>query len=158
MGISPMAKSGHLPQGKPAATESRYPTLITGNYQVHAGSFRISIIHRIPTWTTGSLTCVCDYLLCVRIHTGVGHTDSESAQHFWLEKTLTIFFVCSWPQTGFEHRVLGSGIGRSTNWATSSTQLIGYMERIDRQIDHWYLAPSQPRRSYQGAYGQDRRQ
>ena len=26
--------------------------------QVHAGSFRISIIHRTPTWTTGSLTCV----------------------------------------------------------------------------------------------------
>ena len=25
----------------------------------------------------------------VRIHTGVGHTDSESAQHFWLGKTLT---------------------------------------------------------------------
>ena len=24
-----------------------------------------------------------------RIHTGVGHTDNESAQHFWLGKTLT---------------------------------------------------------------------
>ena len=27
--------------------------------------------------------------LCVRVHTGVGHTDSESAQKFWLGKTLT---------------------------------------------------------------------
>ena len=33
--------------------------------------------------------------LCVRIHTGVGHTDSESAQHFWLGKTDN-FFLCSW--------------------------------------------------------------
>ena len=30
-------------------------------------------------------------ILCVRIHTGVGHTDNESAQHVWLWKTLTIF-------------------------------------------------------------------
>ena len=27
--------------------------------------------------------------LCVHIHTGVGHTDSQSAQHLWLGKTLT---------------------------------------------------------------------
>ena len=33
--------------------------------------------------------------LCVRIHTGFGHTDSESAQHFWLGKTHKLF-VCSW--------------------------------------------------------------
>ena len=29
--------------------------------QVHAGSFRVSVIHRILTWTTGSLTCVRDH-------------------------------------------------------------------------------------------------
>ena len=44
MGISPMGNSGGFPEGKPAATESRYSTLI--NYKVHAGSFRGSIIHR----------------------------------------------------------------------------------------------------------------
>ena len=33
--------------------------------------------------------------LCVRIHTGVGHTNSESAQHFWLGKARN-FFLCSW--------------------------------------------------------------
>ena len=32
--------------------------------------------------------------VCVRVHTGVGHTDSESAQHFWLGKTHK-FFLCS---------------------------------------------------------------
>ena len=38
--------------------------------------YRIIIVH---TWS----------FLCVRIHMGVRHTDSESAQHFWL-------FLCSW--------------------------------------------------------------
>ena len=35
-------------------------------------------IFNVPTWS----------FLCVRIHMGVGHADSESAQHFWLGKTL----------------------------------------------------------------------
>ena len=70
-----------FPQGKPAVTELRYPTLI--NYKVHAGSFPVSVIHRPLTWTTGSLMCVRDNsYTCVRIHTEVRHTDSESAQHF----------------------------------------------------------------------------
>ena len=38
--ISPMGNSGRFPQGKPGATESRYPTVI--NYCVHTGSFRVS--------------------------------------------------------------------------------------------------------------------
>ena len=32
--------------------------------------------------------------LCVRIHTGVGHTNSKSTQHFWLGKTHN-FFYCA---------------------------------------------------------------
>ena len=36
----PVGNSGSFAQGKPAATESCYPTLI--NYKVHAGSFRVS--------------------------------------------------------------------------------------------------------------------
>ena len=59
MGISSMRNLGCFPQGKPAATESRYPTLI--NYKVHAGSFRVSIIHQTLTWTTGSVMCVRDH-------------------------------------------------------------------------------------------------
>ena len=54
--------------------------------------------------------------LCVRIHTGVGHTDNESAQHFWLGKTLT-FFLCSWRGSNL---VFGSRVRGSTNWATPS--------------------------------------
>ena len=48
--------------------------------------------------------------LCVRIHTGVGHTDSESAEHFWLWKTQ---FFCVLV-TGFKPRSFGSRVRRST--------------------------------------------
>ena len=30
---------------------------------MHAGSFRLSVIHRTLTWTTGSFTCVRDHSL-----------------------------------------------------------------------------------------------
>ena len=36
--------------------EQSYPVL-----QVHAGSFRVSVIHQTLTWTTGILTCVRDH-------------------------------------------------------------------------------------------------
>ena len=53
--------------------EQRHPVL-----HMHAGSFRVSVIHRTLTWSTGSLMCVRDHsYACV-------HTDSESAQHFFL--------------------------------------------------------------------------
>ena len=50
-GMSLMGNSGCSPRGKPAATESRYPTT------VHGGCFSVSIIHRTLTWTTGYLPC-----------------------------------------------------------------------------------------------------
>ena len=31
------------------------------NYKAHAGSLRVSVVHRIRTWTTGSLTCARDH-------------------------------------------------------------------------------------------------
>ena len=46
-------------------------------------------IFNVRTWS----------FLCVRIHTRVGHTDSESAQHFWLCQIHEIFRVL---QTGLE--------------------------------------------------------
>ena len=73
--------------------------------KVHAGSFRVSVIHRTLTWTTGSLTCVRDhscariYIICIRA--SVGHTDHESAQHFLLGKPHV--FLCS-SVTRFEPR------------------------------------------------------
>ena len=39
---------------------------------------------------------VCTWpFLCVCVHTGVGHTDSESAHHFWRGKTHKVF-LCSY--------------------------------------------------------------
>ena len=120
MGIFPMGNSDRFPQGKPAATEPRYPTLI--NYKVHAGSFRVSINH----WTLNMDYRIFKFnfrtwsLLCVRIHMGVGYTDSESAQHFGLGKLPHIFLVFL---SGFKPRVFGSWVRHSTNWATPFAQL-----------------------------------
>ena len=43
----------------------------------------------------------------MRIHTGVGHTDSESAHNFDSEKLSQLVLVLP---TGFEPRVFGSGV------------------------------------------------
>ena len=64
--------------------------------KVHAGCFHVSVIHWTLTWTMGSLTCLCDNsYACIYTH---GHTDSESAQHFWLGKKSQ--FLCVF-LTGF---------------------------------------------------------
>ena len=55
-------------------------------------------------------------ILCVRIHKGVGHTDSESAQHFWLVGLLT----------GIEPQVFGSRFRRSTATEISMAITQGY--------------------------------
>ena len=92
--------------------EQRYPVL-----QVHAGSFRVSVINQTLAWTTRSLTCARDnFCAYIYIHRWVGHTD-KSAQHFWLWKTLTIFLMLL-TGPGFEPRFFGFGFGHSTNWAT----------------------------------------
>ena len=53
------------------------------------------IIHLTLTWATWCLTCVQWYFVCVRIHTGVGHTDNQSAQPFCLGKNSKLFLY-SW--------------------------------------------------------------
>ena len=53
------------------------------------------LIQHTLTWTTGS-SCVPDHsYVCVRIHMGIGHTDSEPAQHFWFGKTQVSRFSCA---------------------------------------------------------------
>ena len=86
--LIPFAEFGPPYLGKAtAAAEQYYPAR-----QVHAGSFHFSIIQQTLTWTTGSLTWS---FLWVRLHMRVGYTDSESAHHFLLEKTLTNFSCAS---------------------------------------------------------------
>ena len=88
----PLGNSGCFPQGKPATTESCYPTQI--NYKVHAGSFRISVIHQTLTWTTRIFNVLLWSFLCVCIHMWVGwaHQRRVSAT-LWLKKDHKFFRV-----------------------------------------------------------------
>ena len=81
--------------------------------KVHAGSFRVSVIHRTLTWTTASLKRARDYV-CACVQTReVEHTDSESAQPFGLGKTHNF---CPVLLTGFEPRSFGSGVTSRLDW------------------------------------------
>ena len=65
-------------------------------FSVHAGSFCVSVIHQTLTWNTGSLSCAHGHsCACMHVHTGVGLTNNESAQHFLLGKTHNVL-LCSW--------------------------------------------------------------
>ena len=72
-------------------------------------------IHRTQTRTTWYLTCVRDNYYA-RVHTTVGHTDSDSAEHFWLGKPPK-FFLVSRIADGIRTRVMesiGCRVRRST--------------------------------------------
>ena len=102
-------------RGKPAATESRYPTL--GNCKVHAGCFCASIIHRTLTWTTGSLMCI--HYICDHSYACVYTLITSQHNVFDLEKLPHIFLVLLTP-AGFEPRVFGFRAQYCTHWATPS--------------------------------------
>ena len=86
----------HQPQ------QQRYPVP-----QVHAGSFRFSIIHWIVTWTTGLLTCIRDHSYAY-MYTHVGWAHRQ-----WVSTTfLTLTYL------EFEPWIFGSGVRRSTNLVT----------------------------------------
>ena len=63
--------------------------------KVHAGSFRVSVIHRDMDYRIFNVRM----FLCMHMHTGMEHTDNESAQHFDSEKVSQIVLVL---RTGFE--------------------------------------------------------
>ena len=93
MGISSMGSSSRFSQGKPAATESRYPTITN-----LSACWSFSCFHNPPN---SDMDCRIfnvrtSLFVFVRVHTGVGHTGSESAQHFWLGKNSHKFVLCSW--------------------------------------------------------------
>ena len=67
--------------------EQRYPVL-----QVHAESIGVSIIHQTLTWIFNVRTWS---FLCMRTHTGVGHSQQKVSTTFWLRKTHK-FCLCSW--------------------------------------------------------------
>ena len=70
---------------------------------MHAGSFRVFVIHRTPTWTTGSLTCVRDHSCACYTHGGWAHRQRVST--FLTRKNSQFVLVLL---TGFEPRSFGS--------------------------------------------------
>ena len=60
--------------------------------KVQAGSFHVFIIHQTLRWTNRIFNVRMRSFLCVRIHTGIGHTDSEPA-HFGLWKTHIFVYI-----------------------------------------------------------------
>ena len=82
--------------------EQHYPVL-----QVYAGSFRVSVIHQ-------TLTCTWSFI-CVSTLSRSQHNIFDS------EKLSQIFLVLLMGQ-GFEPRVFGSRVQRSSHWATPSPQ------------------------------------
>ena len=54
--------------------------------KVHAGSFRVCIIHQTLTWTTGSLTCVRDHSYACIFTQVLGTPTASQHNIFDLEK------------------------------------------------------------------------
>ena len=71
--------------------------------QVHAGSFRASLIHLTLAWTTGYLLCVRAHLYSCVYPRVIGHTDSESAQHTFC----VCLLPCQLKQRGLDYSVSG---------------------------------------------------
>ena len=93
----------------------------------------------------GFLSCICDSFVCVYTR-GVGHTDSESAPHFWLGKNKTHkHFLCSWRGSNLGHwchRILSPLLYLFTNLATLSSHFCAYLyEQVyihDGILSLWY--------------------
>ena len=79
---------------------------------VHAGCFSISIIHRTPTWTTGSLTCA-QMLMHAVAHRGCTDTRKRVCTESWLWKKNPL------PHHGIKPTSAGWRSDALTNWATS---------------------------------------
>ena len=74
--------------------QSRYSTLI--KYKVHAGSFRVSRIHRTLTWTTGSLMCLRDHSYAC-VYTRGGWVHRQRVSTIFLTRKNSHFFL--WVRT-----------------------------------------------------------
>ena len=68
--------------------------------------FHVSILHRTPTWTTGSLACVHGLYMCVCTHRG------------WAHQQRSVFLVLL---AGFEPSTFGSPVQHSNHSANQSS-------------------------------------
>ena len=98
------------------------------------------MIFNVRTWS----------LLCVRINTGVEHTDGESVQHFCLGKSHKFACAPDGIRTSV-HPNLSPMLYQLSHPVTPKiTRNVG--SNVDITIDTWCFTPSQPRMStaYQG--------
>ena len=111
--LSLSGNSGRLRLQQPQ--EQRYPVL-----KVHTGYFRVSIIHRTLTWTTGSLTCVRNHSYACVCNTRGWGIPTASQHTIFVSEKLSHMFIVLLTQAGFKPPVFGSRVRRSTHWATPS--------------------------------------
>ena len=90
-----------------------------------------SIDYRIFIVRKWSVSCVC-------IHIGVGHTDNESAQHFWLGKAHK-FFLCSWRGSNLRFLDIESD---TTNWAIPVAHWIWWPSLSFQEVERIWAFPS----------------
>ena len=86
--------------------------------KVHAGSFRVAVIHRNLTWTTGSLTCVSDHSYACVCTWGLGTLAASQHNIFNSGKNVLVFIVLL---TGFE---LGSLPDIIESWGEKTTDVL----------------------------------
>ena len=106
MGIFPWEIQLAFPP-KSQLQQSRYPTLI--NYNEHAGSFHVSVIHRTLTWTTQDLLRA-HVIILVRAYTHGALGTPTASQHNIFDSEKLTNFSCA-----------PDGIRTSVLWISSPT-------------------------------------
>ena len=107
--------------------KQHYPVL-----QVHAGSFRVSVIHRTMTWTRGYVTCVHNHsYACVRMYTqGLGTPTTSQHNSFDPEKLHIFLVLLTGP--GFKPPVFGSRFYPLSHPVTPDCTWTEGLSRLDR--------------------------
>ena len=108
-----MGNSGRFPPKESQLQQSRatQPLLITKCTLVF---FRVCVIH--PNSDMDYTICnVQDVIILLRVHTGAGHTDDDVRVSTTSLTRKKVSQFCLVLLAGFELRVFGSRVGRSTN-------------------------------------------
>ena len=99
---------GLLSPGKMSSHSTALPSFF-GLFFPCVQCFRVSVINRTLTWTTGSLTCLRDNsYACAYTHGGLGTPTTSQHTIFTRKKPLSQMFLVL--RTGFEPLVFGSRV------------------------------------------------
>ena len=114
-------KFGLLSPGKASSHSTAIPNVFVC-FSCAVRCFRVSVIHRTLTWTTGSLTCVGhhSYACVLHVQGGWVHRQRVNIAFCRLGKTLTKFYCAP---DGVRTSGLWISCRCSNNWATPSPQI-----------------------------------